>query len=92
MTWLQSFQPLCHPYQPVSACGITPHLTMRFGSTAKVLLKCKLKYYRISECHLRHIPMSLLMSGWGRFWERGWGGGGVSVNAELRSQIEEFTS
>ena len=25
--------------------------TMRFGSTAKVLLKCKLKYYRISECH-----------------------------------------
>ena len=24
--------------------------TMRFGSTTKVLLKCKLKYYRISEC------------------------------------------
>ncbi len=24
--------------------------TMRFGSTAKVLAKCKLKYYRISEC------------------------------------------
>ena len=24
--------------------------TMRFGSTAKVLLKCKLKYYRILEC------------------------------------------
>ena len=24
--------------------------TMRFGSTAKVLLKCRLKYYRISEC------------------------------------------
>ena len=23
---------------------------MRFGSTAKILLKCKLKYYRISEC------------------------------------------
>ncbi len=23
---------------------------MRFGSTAKVLLKCNLKYYRISEC------------------------------------------
>ena len=23
---------------------------MRFGSTAKVLLKCKLKYYKISEC------------------------------------------
>ena len=30
--------------------------TMRFGSTAKVLLKCKLKYYRISEC-LAHRPM-----------------------------------
>ena len=26
------------------------HCTMRFGSTAKVLPKCKLKYYRISEC------------------------------------------
>ena len=26
------------------------HCTMRFGSTAKVLLKCKLKYYSISEC------------------------------------------
>ena len=23
---------------------------MRFGSTAKVLAKCKLKYYRISVC------------------------------------------
>ena len=32
---------------------------MRFGSTAKVLLKCKLKYYRISECvagrRFRHL-------------------------------------
>ncbi len=34
---------------------------MRFGSTAKVLLKCKLKYYRISEwmassCqHVHHL-------------------------------------
>ena len=27
-------------------------LTMRFGSTAKVPLKCKLKYYRNSECVL----------------------------------------
>ncbi len=27
---------------------------MRFGSTAKVLLKCKLKYYRISECSTCH--------------------------------------
>ena len=26
---------------------------MRFGSTAKVLLKCKLEYYRISECCTR---------------------------------------
>ena len=25
--------------------------TMRFESTAKVLAKCKLNYYRISECH-----------------------------------------
>ena len=25
---------------------------MRFGSTAKVLAKCKLKYYRISECRV----------------------------------------
>ena len=31
-------------------------LTLRFGSTAKVLLKCKLKYYRISECScLQHV-------------------------------------
>ena len=29
---------------------------MRFGSTAKVLLKCKLKYYRISEC-VRHVQI-----------------------------------
>ena len=29
--------------------------TMRFGSTAKVLLKCKLKYYRISECLTRTL-------------------------------------
>ena len=30
---------------------------MRFGSTAKVLLKCKLKYYRISECEVdSYIP------------------------------------
>ena len=31
---------------------------MRFGSTAKVLLKCKLKYYKISEC----VPGMLLSS------------------------------
>ena len=39
-----------------------PGGTMRFGSTAKVLAKCKLKYYRISECggcrllHSPHLP------------------------------------
>ena len=34
--------------------------TMRFGSTAKVLLKCKLKYYRISECDmLPYIPLPI---------------------------------
>ncbi len=29
--------------------SLDSHITMRFGSTAKVLAKCKLKYYRISE-------------------------------------------
>ena len=34
-----------------SKCTAGEHgRTMRFGSTAKVLLKFKLKYYRISEC------------------------------------------
>ena len=28
--------------------------TMRFGSTAKLLAKCKLKYYRISACNRPH--------------------------------------
>ena len=53
-----------------------PHLrtwcTMRFGSTAKVLLKCKLKYYRISECgdspevlQVSHVAATpLCKSGW----------------------------
>ena len=40
--------------------------TMRFGSTAKVLLKCKLKYYRISECGGRDVCK--LIDG-----EGGWG-------------------
>ena len=31
--------------------------TMRFGSTAKALGKCKLKYYRRSECHALCIPV-----------------------------------
>ena len=28
---------------------------MRFGSTAKILAKCKLKYYRIPECGRRSL-------------------------------------
>ena len=34
---------------------------MRFGSTAKVLAKCKLKYYRISECEAsaKHLQDTL---------------------------------
>ena len=41
----------CHPRLPASrGCGcrgptVALHPTMRFGITAKVLLKCKLKYY-----------------------------------------------
>ena len=30
--------------------GIHDHHTMRFGSTAKELAECQIKYYRISEC------------------------------------------
>ena len=41
---------------------------MRFGSTAKVLAECKLKYYRISEC----MGASLVRRG----GCLGWGGGG----------------
>ena len=36
-----------HGHESISA---TWHHTMRFGSTAKVLAKCMLKCYRISEC------------------------------------------
>ena len=37
---------------------------MRFRDTAKLLLKCKLKYYRISECssqheHARHVALDI---------------------------------
>ena len=39
---------LCLPFY--SSATSASHHTMRFGSAAKVLLKCKLKYYRISEC------------------------------------------
>ena len=38
---------------------------MRFGSTAKVLLKCKLKYYRISECG----PWCLCLCRYIRVWD-----------------------
>ena len=38
------------PPQPDAAGPCVRQLTMRFGSTAQVLLKCRLKYYRISEC------------------------------------------
>ena len=34
-------------FRPLS---LASHGTMKFGSTAKVLAKCMLKYYRISEC------------------------------------------
>ena len=34
---------------------------MRFGSTAKVLLKCKLKYYKISECNADAHPLQPLL-------------------------------
>ena len=31
-----------------------PQLTLRIGSTAKVLAECNLKYCRISECRCQH--------------------------------------
>ena len=34
---------------------------MRFGSTAKVLLKCKLKYYRISQWDA--VPEDVILRG-----------------------------
>ena len=41
----------CGSMSAADACGDTQHrCTMRFGSTAKVLAKCMLEYYRISEC------------------------------------------
>ena len=36
------------------------HGTMRFGSTAKVLAECNLKYYRISECMAPMPPVQRL--------------------------------
>ena len=36
-------------YQPAVAQPYVHHCTDRFGSTAKVLARCMLKYYRISE-------------------------------------------
>ena len=38
---------------------------MRFGSTAKVLLKCKLKYYRISECYRTLVVQCTPSCKWG---------------------------
>ena len=35
---------------------------MRFGSTAKVLLKCNLEYYRISECAVLLMPTDAALS------------------------------
>ena len=50
--------------QQLSGSGLMPLTctgslhTMRFGSTAKVLLKCKLKYYRISKCSMSTCILS----------------------------------
>ncbi len=35
---------------------------MRFGSTAKLLAKCKLEYYRISEC----LKLCIVGAPWGQ--------------------------
>ena len=50
--------------------------TMRFGSTAKVLAKCMLKYYRISECQAAETAAGLSSqwpsspsSLWGLTWQ-----------------------
>ena len=50
-------------------------LTMRFGSTAKVLAECKLKYYRISECcwkegqgRFTHPWQPARLIGWNSVW------------------------
>ena len=52
------------PRPPVQAVDpVHLHLqcahTMSFGGTAKVLAKCLLKYYRISECHKASILCTL---------------------------------
>ena len=48
-TWRYKKPPTGSGNSPTSFQVAHVH-TMRFGSTAKVLLKCKLKYWRISEC------------------------------------------
>ena len=63
--WGDKWGPACYSaHQAPPRC----HHTMRFGSTAKVLLKCKLKYYRISECTMgpcqRHSPTPEQMCWW----------------------------
>ena len=53
LSWHGIPTPMCNhcrvPWWQMMLAGSASHSTMRFGSTAKVLLKCKLKYYRISE-------------------------------------------
>ena len=36
---------------------------MRFGSTAKVLAKCKLEYYRFSECQVAMVQEASIYAG-----------------------------
>ena len=48
------------PYKWCALAVGGPHhlpLTMRFGSTDKVLANCKLKYYRIAECAWAGMPL-----------------------------------
>ena len=45
---------MCRMAADFGHCPGAHHGTMRFGSTAKVLLKCRLKCYRISECMVLH--------------------------------------
>ena len=57
------------PFMPTSMLSFSNRLgTMTFGSSAKVLAKCKLKYYRISECwvldELDHHKMSCTTAKW----------------------------
>ena len=58
---------------------------MRFGSTAKVLAECKLKYYRISQC----IAHDLGITAWrlsARIWLR------ISRPMQAQAAAAEATS